>query len=145
MRLPKQDIVATGLVLVSGLVYLLWAVDSAVPGTSSTRACGIVVLALGFAASASAVVPGFNALLHGNKAYLTITSTIGLVAFAGGLAMLVGASGEGFSVMMGAMGVLWLISTTHHMILAKHTSSTPSVAPRPETKHWHWPHAAAAH
>jgi hypothetical protein len=145
MRLPKQDIVATVLVLVSGLVYLLWAVDSAVPGTGSTRASGIVVLALGFVASASAVVPGFNALLHGNKAYLTITSTIGLVAFAGGVAMLVGASGAGFSVMTGALGVLWLISTTHHVILAKHASSAPSVARRPETKHRHWPHAAGAH
>ena len=144
MLLPKQDILATGLVLVSGLVYLLWAVDSAVPGASSTRACGIVVLALGFAASASAVVPGFNALLHGNKVYLAVTSMIGLVAFAGGLAMLIAASGAGFSVMMGAMGVLWVASTTHHVVLAKHTSPTRSAHDR-QTKHWHRPHTAGAH
>lgn len=144
MRLPKQDIVATGLVLVSGLVYLLWAVDSGFPGTSNTRACGIVVLALGFAASASAVVPGFDALLHGNKAYLAITSTIGLVAFAGGVAMLATASGAGFSVLMGAMGVLWIAATSHHIILARHPSSTPATSTRP-TRNRHRPHVLGAH
>jgi hypothetical protein len=45
---------------------LLWAIDSTLPGMSSTRATGVAVLALGFAASASAVVPAFGQLLHGN-------------------------------------------------------------------------------
>ena len=59
MYLPKRDIIATGLVAVAGLLYVLWAIDSAVPGMSSTRATGVVVLALGVAVSASAVVPTF--------------------------------------------------------------------------------------
>jgi len=78
MHLPERDIIATGLVAVAGLFYLLWAIDSALPGMSSTRATGVAVLALGFTASASAVVPGFDQLLHGNKAYLVITSLRGL-------------------------------------------------------------------
>jgi hypothetical protein len=50
---------------------------------SSTRITRVAVLALGFAASASAVVPTFGQLLHGNKTYLAITSPIGLAATAG--------------------------------------------------------------
>lgn len=119
MHLPERDIIATGLVAVVGLFYLLWAIDSALPGMSSTRATGVAVLALGFTASASAVVPGFDQLLHGNKAYLVITSLIGLAAFAAGVRMLITASGAGLTVVMAAMAVLWLIATIHHSLLAK--------------------------
>jgi hypothetical protein len=131
MHLAKRDLIATGLVLVAGLVYLLWAMDATLPGMSGTRVSGVVVLALGFAASASAVVPGFDALLHGNKAYLAMTVLIGLVAFVGGLAMLISASAAGFTVTMAAMIVLWVISTVHHGMLA---------APQPHRVHWHGAH-----
>jgi hypothetical protein len=63
---------------------------------SSTRATGVAVLALGLAASASAVVPAFGPL-HGNKAYLAITSLIGLAAAAAGVQMLITASGAGLT------------------------------------------------
>ncbi len=119
MYLPKRDVIATGLVAVAGLLYLLWAIDSTLPGMSSTRATGVAVLALGFAASASAVVPGFDHLLHGNRTYLVITSLIGLAAFAAGIQMLITASGAGLTVVMAAMAVLWLIATIHHSLLAK--------------------------
>lgn len=119
MRLPKTDIIATGLVAVAGLLYLLWAIDSTLPGMSSARATGVAVLALGFAASASAVVPTFGQLLRGNKAYLVITSLIGLAAAAAGVQMLITASGTGLTVVMAAMAVLWLIATIHHSLLAK--------------------------
>jgi len=65
MYLPKRDIIATGLVAVAAVVYALWAVGSALPGMSSARVTGMAVLALGFASSASAVVPAFDQLLHG--------------------------------------------------------------------------------
>jgi hypothetical protein len=80
MRIPKRDIIATGLVGAAAVLYVLWAIGSAPPGMSGTRATGIIILALGFAASASAVVPSFDQLLHGSKAYLAVTSVIGLVA-----------------------------------------------------------------
>jgi hypothetical protein len=118
MRLPKTDIIATVLVAIAGLLYLLWAIGSTLPGMSSTRATGVAVLALGFGASASAVVPTFGQLLHGNKAYLAIASLIGLAALAAGIQMLVTGSGAGLTIMMAAMAVLWLIATIHHSLLA---------------------------
>ena len=132
MYLPKRDLIATGLVVVAGLLYLLWAIDSALPGMSSTRATGAAALALGFAASASAVVPTFDRLIHGNRAYLVLTSLIGLAAFAAGVQMLVTASGTGLTVLMAAMAVLWLIATIHHGLLAR---TGPQVIPRQTTGH----------
>ena len=133
MYLPKGDLIATGLVVVAGLLYLLWAIDSALPGMSSTRATGAAVLALGFAASASAVVPTFDRLIHGNRAYLVLTSLIGLAAFAAGIQMLVTASGAGLTIVMAAMAVLWLIATIHHGLLAR--TASPPVIPRRTMRH----------
>ncbi len=119
MYLLKRDIAATGLVAVAAVVYALWAVGSALPGMSSARVTGVAVLALGFAASASAVVPAFDQLLHGNKTYLAITSLIGLAALAAGIVMLVTASSASLAVVMAAIGVLWLMATIRHSLLAR--------------------------
>jgi hypothetical protein len=137
MHLPTRDIIATALVAVASLLYLLWAVGSTLPGMSSARATGVAVLALGFAASASAVVPAFDQLIHGNKTYLVITSLIGLAATAAGVQMLITASGIGLTVVMAAMAVLWLIATIHHSLLSK-TELPPQRArhgPRPAGAH----------
>ena len=40
MRLPKQDIIATCLVVAAGLLFRLRAIGSALPGLGSTRATG---------------------------------------------------------------------------------------------------------
>ena len=143
MHLPKRDIIATGLVALAGLLYLLWAIDFALPGMSSTRATGVAVLALGFAASASAVVPGFDQLLHGNKVYLATTSVIGLAAFAAGMQMLITASGAGLTVVMAAMAVLWLIATIHHSLMAKTGLPPRRASARQPTRHG--PRPAGAH
>ena len=127
MNLPKKDVIATGLVAVAGVLYLLWLVGSSPPGLSGMRATGLVILALGFAASAMAVVPSFDQLLHGNKIYVSVTSLIGLVAAIGGLLMLVAESEAGLAVVMASMIVLWLIATIHHSLLAK-TAPPPPVA-----------------
>jgi hypothetical protein len=136
VRLPKKDLVATALVALAGLVYLLWAIESAPPGMDAVRVSGSVVLALGFAASASAVVPTFFALLHGNKAYLAVTSLIGLGALIAGLVMLISASETGFAVLTAALLMLWLITTVHHVLLARNTSTAASTSPAPQ----HRPH-----
>lgn len=119
MYLPKKDIIATVLVAVAGVVYALWAVGSALPGMSSARVTGVAVLALGFAACPSAVVPGVDRLLHGSKTYLVITSLVGLAALAAGIVMLVTASGESLAVVMAAIGVLWLMATIRHIRLTR--------------------------
>lgn len=125
MRLPKRDIVATGLVLAAVVLYLVWVIDASPPGLGGTRATGLVVLGLGFAASVNAVVPGFDELIHGSKTYLAVTSLIGLVAFGAGLQVLLGASEFALGVLVGAMGVLWLIATIHHLVLAEASIARP--------------------
>jgi hypothetical protein len=135
MRLPKKNLIATGLVAVAALVYLLWAIDFTLPGMDRVRVSGVVVLALGFAASASAVVPTFFALLHGNKAYLGVTSLLGLGALIAGLVMLIAASETGFAVLTAVLLVLWVITTVHHVLLARNTSPTPVIGPEPVRPH----------
>lgn len=127
MHLPKRDLIATGLVAVAGLVYLLWATGSALPGMSGARVTGVIVLGLGFAASAVAVVPGFEQLLHGSKTYLAVTSLIGLAAVTAGVHMLITTNGTSLAVVMAAMAVLWLIATIHHSLLAR----TGAIPPQP--------------
>jgi hypothetical protein len=132
MRFPKRDLAATGLVVAAGLVYVLWAVDV----VSSVRVAGIVILVCGFAASASAVVPGFDALLHGNKGYLVVTSLVGVVALVGGVAVVVAASETGLSLVLGAMVALWAIATVHHVLLISPSHGEPPVSA-------HEPHTTA--
>ena len=119
MNLPKKDVIATGLVAVACVLYLLWLAGSSPPGLSGLRATGLAILALGFAASAMAVVPSFDQLLHGNKFYLGVTSLIGLAAAIAGVLMLVAESDAGLAVVVVAMVVMWLIATIHHSLLAK--------------------------
>lgn len=127
MRLPKRDLIATGLVLVAVVLYLVWAADWAFNGTGGTRTAGVAILGLGFAASAVAVVPGFDQLIRGNKVYLAITSLLGFVAFAGGLQMILSASGVGLTIMMVAMVLLWAIATVHHLIISGAEKSAAQV------------------
>ena len=124
MRLPKRDIIAGGLVFAAVVLYMLWDAGSALPGLSGTRATGLVVLGLGIVASAGAVVPTFDQLLHGNKIYLASTALIGLVAVIAGVQMLVAASDAGLMVVMVAMVALWVIATIHHSLLATNPSPT---------------------
>jgi hypothetical protein len=87
-------------------------------GPGDIRATGLAILALGFAASAAAVVPGFDTILHGHKVYLAATSVQGLVALTG-VMMLESSSEAALAVMMGAMVVLWGIATVHHTQLVR--------------------------
>jgi hypothetical protein len=120
MHLLRRDLIATASVAVAGAVYGLWAVGSALPGTESARVVGIVVLALGFLASASAVVPSFDELIHGNKTYLVVTSLMGAVALGCGIAVLVTAGEAALATLVAATGVLWFVSTVHHSLQAEH-------------------------
>jgi len=124
MRLPRRDLIATGLVAAAVVLYLFWIADRALLGLDAVRATGSILLVLGFVASAVAVVPGFERLLHGDKTYLVVTALLGLAALAGSVQMLVAASGAGMAAMMAAMVVLWAIATTHHILLANAGRST---------------------
>jgi hypothetical protein len=118
MRLPKRDIVASSAVAVAVVLYLLWLADAA-PFGMTTRVTGLVILVLGFLASASAVVPGFVQLLHGNRAYLAVTGLLGLVALVAGIVTLWSANTAALAGLTGVLVLLWAISTTHHVLLAR--------------------------
>lgn len=121
-----RDLIASIFVGVAVVMYLLWVVGSPLTGMDSVRVTGAVVLALGFAVSATAVVPTFGELLRGNKVYLTVTSVIGLGALVAGILMLVGANGAALATVMGCMVTLWLITTIHHSMLPRITPEATS-------------------
>lgn len=125
MRLPKKDIIATCAVVGAVALYLLWVADTTLPGMSSLRITALAVLVLGFVASAVAVVPSFDRLLHGNKVYLAATSTIGLAALVAGAVALWSASSTALGLLMAALAVLWLVSTSHHAMLGQDRASPP--------------------
>jgi hypothetical protein len=126
MRLPTRDIIATTAVAVAVLLWALWVADATLSGLSSDRATGLAVLVLGFVASASAVVPGFGDLMHGNKSYLAGTSVLGLLALIAGIVTLVSPSSTALALLVAALAALWVISTWHHLVLAKHAPSPRS-------------------
>lgn len=119
MRLARKDVIATVLVGAAVVLYLLWLADLAPPLLDGTRATGLAILALGFVASAAAVVPGFDTLMRGNRVYLIATSVLGLAALIAGVVMLASSSEAALAVMLGAMVVLWGIATAHHTQLAR--------------------------
>ena len=138
MTLQKRDLIATVLVAVAGVLYLLWLSDVTLPGMDNTRMTGVAILGLGFAASATAVVPGFDELIHGNKIYLAVMSLLGVVALIGAVTVLVAASEVGLTVVVVTMVVLWAIATIHHSLLATTPQSEPTdlrmvTAPRSRT------------
>lgn len=128
MRVSKQDAIATGLVAVAVVLFLLWLTDVTVADVG-TRGTGVVVLGLGFAASAVAVVPRFDQLMRGGKFYLAVTSLLGVVAFVAGVQTLLFSSGVGLTVLTVTMVALWAIATTHHMKLGRPGIPAASVCP----------------
>jgi hypothetical protein len=132
MRVSKRDVLATVLVAVASVLYIMWVAGSAAFGMDSARATGVAILVLGFVASAIAVVPSFTGLLHGNRTYLVVASLLGVVATGAGVQMLVASSGAGLTVVVVAMVILWLTATVHHTLLAnaQNVDGRSAVAPR---------------
>lgn len=112
MNMTRRDRIATVLVAAATLIYGLW-LTGPLSGLTST-AVAMVVLALGFLASASAVVPGFAALLRGSRAYLVAASCAGLVAFVSGLLALTGAGDQTLAILVAATIGLWTAATARH-------------------------------
>jgi hypothetical protein len=124
MHLTSRDRLATFLVAAGTLVYVLWlGVGS--QGVRGVRVVTGIVLAVGFGASASAVVPGFEGLLHGSRLYLAITSLLGLGALVAGVAALVTGSEAMLVVLIATTVVLWAISTIRHMAASSGASGRP--------------------
>jgi hypothetical protein len=113
---------ATVFVLAGAILYALWLAGIEVFGISDVRVLGAIIMALGLAASVTAVVYGVGAgLMHAPKAYLAITSLLGLAALIAGIVVFVDAEEPMMAVVVGATVVLWLMSTVRH---ASNPSST---------------------
>jgi hypothetical protein len=115
MRFPRTDIVATGFVAVAIAVYLVWLAMDDVLAPAAVRTVTGLVLALGFAASATAVVPSVGQLLLGSLRYLVVTSVLGLVALVAGVLALVTASVTMLALLVATTVVMWALATTRHV------------------------------
>lgn len=116
MRFPLGDVVATTFVAVAVIGYAVWSTVTDDPSATSVRVLAGLVLAAGFAASATAVVPAFDALLHGSKVYLACASLLGVAALVSGLAALVGADELMLTLLVLATVVLWVMATLRHVL-----------------------------
>ena len=112
MTVSRRDGIATVLVATATLIYALWLAGPLGGLTASTVA--LLALALGFIASASAVVPGFAALLAGSKLYLALASMAGLIALACGLLTILQATELTLAVLVIATVLLWAAATVRH-------------------------------
>jgi hypothetical protein len=118
MHLTTRDRWATAFVAIAALVYLFALLVDGSSTVTEVRVVTGIVLALGVAASASAVVPGFERLMHGSKTYLVVTSLLGAGAFAAGIAALVNGTELMLALLVACTVVLWAISTLRHSLAA---------------------------
>ena len=124
MHLTIKDRIASVMVLIAVIAAAGWFIE--MPGVRSLdiRAMTLVVLAIGMPLSAAAVVPGFDGLIHGSRAYLFSASALGLVALAAAILTLVNATEQTFVALVALMVVLWAMATV------RHSSAVGAVTPR---------------
>jgi hypothetical protein len=115
MSIPWRDRIATLLVATATLVYLAWLTGPLEDLTASSIA--VLVLVLGFMASASAVVPGFAALLSGSRLYLALASLGGLVALVSGVLTVTQATEQTLAILVVATIGLWVAATARHTMV----------------------------
>ena len=115
MQIGLRDWIATVLVLAGVGVALAWWASLPVVDTFDVRTVSILVTAMGMLASASAVVPGFSALVHGSRSYLAGTSIVGTLALVAAGVAIVNADERALAVLVIASVLLWIVSTMRHM------------------------------
>ena len=125
LGITVRDGLATLFVAIGVLVYVLFLAGIGSRAATDVRVVTAIYLVLGFAASASAVVPGFEGLWHGSKLYLVGTSLLGLAALAAGVVALVTGEEVALGFLVAITVVLWAISTV------RHAAGTEGRHPRP--------------
>ena len=116
MRFPMRDLIATALVAAGLLIYAAWAVGVAWGGLGSVSVATAAILVLGMAASVSAVVPAFDDLIHGSKAYLVGASALGTIALVAGVIGLLQANAVALGALALATVALWALATHRHLV-----------------------------
>jgi hypothetical protein len=117
MSIPWRDRIATLLVATATLIYGLWLAGSL--GGLTAGSVAMLILALGFIASASAVVPGFAALLSGSRAYLALASLGGVVALVCGVLTVAQATEQTLAILVIATIALWAAATFRHSMVRR--------------------------
>ena len=146
MRYPRRDRIASLCVAAAVIAYAAWRVLAEQPSEMNVRLMAGVVLALGVAASAIAVVPGFEELLHSSKVYLAIASLVGLAAALAGVLALTGSDTTMLAVLVALTVVMWVMATLRHMVptgshhRADATRPATTTAGRPRVLADHSPH-----
>jgi len=113
MSMSLRDRIATLLVATAALIYGLW-LTGPLSGLSA-GAVAMLVLALGFIASASAVIPGFAALIKGSKTYLVSASIGGIIALLCGVLTVSQPTDQTLAILVIATIGLWAAATVRHV------------------------------
>ena len=113
MSMSLRDRIATLLVATAALIYGLW-LTGPLSGLSA-GAVAMLVLALGFIASASAVIPGFAALIKGSKTYLVSASIGGIIALLCGVLTVSQPTDQTLAILVVATIGLWAAATVRHV------------------------------
>ncbi|HSL32053.1 MAG TPA: hypothetical protein VK871_00310 [Candidatus Limnocylindrales bacterium] len=114
MRLTNRDRFATIVVAAGVLLAAGWF--ARLPGLESVdiRAVTLVILALGLPASAAAVIPGWDDLIHGSKLYMLGASLLGVAAAGAAVLTLVNGTEWTLVALVALTVVLWAVSTLRH-------------------------------
>jgi hypothetical protein len=124
MRVTWRDGVASVLVWVAVVAYVVWLVVADTSAAPGVRAMAAAVLVLGVGASATAVVPGFGDLIHGSRVYLVFASLLGLVALAAGAGALVGADTTMLAALVIATVAMWVMASVRHATASSSRAAT---------------------
>jgi hypothetical protein len=113
--MPRRDVFATVLIGVAVLLYMAWAAGVAIPWLADVKPVALLVLLLGVAASMSAVIPGWDELVHEWRLYFAAASVVGLVALVAGVWAIVAGEPAALGLMVLVTVVLWAMSTFRHI------------------------------
>jgi len=124
---------ATLFVAAAVVVFALWQTDTAMT-EMSTRAMAVMVFALGWLGCTSDAKRMSSVYTPGAgdrppMLYTVLASLLGLVALVAGIWAIVAASETMLTVLVGAMVVLWLVTTIRHAVVA--SPRHPAVGPTP--------------
>jgi hypothetical protein len=111
-----RDGLATVFVAIGLVVYGAWVTGGGILGLDSVGAVSLAVLGLGVAASASAVLSGWDELMErGSRLYVFGASGLGGLALGAGLWAIFGRDPAGAAVLVAATAALWAMSTARHL------------------------------
>jgi hypothetical protein len=111
-----RDGLATVFVAIGLVIYGAWVTGGGILGLDSVGAVSLAVLGLGVAASASAVLSGWDELMErGSRLYVFGASGLGGLALGAGLWAIFGRDPAGAAVLVAATAALWAMSTARHL------------------------------